>query len=178
MRQPIPLCRRPMDWAFLVFFFVNLTFITYIVDLEQLVIADPAAFEPPLWPPPPLVDLVHWWARTFDPLQWARPVWWQMTIWIDVLFFGPFYAVALYAYARGRDWIRMISVVWASVMMTNVTIILGEEFMGPHATPERFMVTLANLPWLLFPLLVLWRMWHSEHPFTEEVSVTMPSAAV
>ena len=45
MRQIIPLKERPVDWVLLVFFVINLGFITYIVDVEQLVIADPKHFE-------------------------------------------------------------------------------------------------------------------------------------
>jgi hypothetical protein len=116
------------------------------------------------------VDLVHWWGRTFDPVLLARPAWWKATIWIDSLFFGPFYAFALYAFIRGRDWIRLPSVIWASVMLTNVTIILSEEMFGIHATPQLPMVLLANLSWLVMPLLVLARMWRSEHPFTTSAS--------
>ena len=86
-------------------FLVNLLAITYVVDLEQLVIANPAHFTYPAWPPRFAIDADHWWGRTFDPLQLARPVWWKMTIWIDVLLFGPFYVVATYAYLRGRAWI-------------------------------------------------------------------------
>jgi hypothetical protein len=169
MRQPIPLARRPLDIAWLAFFVVNLTFITYIVDVEQLVIADPAHFDYPLWPPHALVDLVHWWGRTYDPVLLARPPWWKATIWIDSLFFGPFYAVAIYAFARGRDWIRLPSIIWASVMMTNVIIILSEELWGPHATPARGMVLAANAPWLLIPVFVIARMWR-EHPFSAEAA--------
>jgi hypothetical protein len=164
---PTPLGARKLDWLFIGFFLVNLLFITYIVDLEQLVIADatPGKFSYPLWPPAALVDLVHWWGTHFDPLQTARPVWWRATIWIDALFFGPYYAVALYAFIKGRRFIRLPSVVWASVMLTNVTIILFEEMIGPHATPARAMVLFANAPWLLFPLLMLWRMGRSDEPF-------------
>jgi hypothetical protein len=48
VRRAIPLGRRPLDA------------ITYIVDLEQLVIADPRSFDYPVWPPARLVELVHW----------------------------------------------------------------------------------------------------------------------
>jgi hypothetical protein len=160
------LARRRCDLLFVAFFLVNLCFITYIVDIEQLIIADPAHFTYPLWPPAPLVDLVHWWGRTYDPVLLARPVWWKATIWIDALFFGPFYAVATYAYLRGREWIRLPSIIWASVMLTNVTIILAEERFGPHATPQFGMVFLANLAWLAVPVAVIARMARGEHPFT------------
>jgi hypothetical protein len=167
LRQPIPLGRRPWDVVFIAFFVVNLGFITYVVDLEQLVIADPAHFEYPVWPPPFLVDLVHWWGREFDPLLLARPAFWRMTIWIDVLFFGPFYAFAIYAFARGRDWIRLPAVFWAGLMTANVLIILIEERYGEWATPEWGVVLAANLPWLLLPAAVVTRMALSPHPFTE-----------
>jgi len=153
------------DVATLAFFLVNLLFITYIVDLKQLVIADPNAFKYPVWPLPALVDLVHWYGRNFDPVLMARPMWWKMTIWIDVLFFGPFYAVAIYAYMRGKNWIRLPALVYASTMITNVTIILGEEVAGAHATPHLPLVLALNAPWLLFPLYILYRMGSREQPF-------------
>jgi hypothetical protein len=162
--MPRPLGQRKLDWILLGFFFVNLTFITYIVDLEQLVIADPHHFDYPPWPPRVLVDLVHWWGDTYDPLQNARPPWWGGPRRIDVLLFGPFYAFALYAYAKGKAWIRLPSLLWAAVMMTNVSIIMFEEYVGPHATPAPGMVTLANAAWFLFPIVVIWRM-RKEEPF-------------
>jgi hypothetical protein len=156
---------KKLDWFFVAFFVVNLGFITYIVDVEQLIIADPAHFTYPLWPPAKLVDLVHWWGRTYDPALLAREPWWRATIWIDALFFGPYYAFAIYAFVKKKNWIRMPSVIWASVMLTNVTVILFEEAWGAHATPQLPMVLFANAAWLIFPILMLIRMWQSEKPF-------------
>ena len=167
MRRPVPLHRRPLDVALLAFFGLNLLVITYGVSLEQIVIADPLHFTPPPWPPGPLLDLVHWYERSFDPLLLARPAWYRATIWLDVVCFGPFYAAAIYAFAAGRDWIRIPSVVWASMMFTNVFIILFDELRGTHATPHPVAVIGANLSWLLVPFLVVWRVGRSEHPFTE-----------
>lgn len=168
MREATPLAERKVDYLFILFWVVNLGFITYVVDLEQLVIRDPTDFTYPLWPAPPLIDLVHWWGTNFDPLQFARPPWWRATIWIDVLLFGPFYAAALYAFAKGRDWIRNPSLVWSGIMFANVTIILFEELVGPHATPARAIVLLANAPWLLMPIATIARVW-SEHPFSRPI---------
>ena len=164
MSESLPLRERPVDLLFIGFWAVNLLFITYIVDLEQLVIADPHHFDYPLWPPAALVDLVHWWGSTFDPLQNARPPWWRATIWIDVLLFGPFYAAALYAFWKGRDWIRNFCLIWSGIMFANVTIIIFEEFIGPHATPARDIMVLANAAWLLMPIATSIRVW-SPRPF-------------
>jgi len=162
----LPLSKRPIDIALIIFFAINLLFITYIVDIEQLVIADVNHFQYPVWPPQQMVDLVHWYGKNFDPVLMARPAWWRATIWIDALFFGPFYCFAIYAYIKGRNWIRFASIIWASVMLTNVTIILFEETAGEHASPELFRVYMANAAWLLFPAIVLYRMWRSADPFS------------
>src|SRR2546427_13309669 len=103
----IPIAKRPIDILFVAFFIINFGFITYIVDIEQIIIADPHHFAYPAWPPRALVDMIHWWGRSFDPLLLARPPWWRATIWIDSLLFGPFYLCAIYAYLKGREWIRI-----------------------------------------------------------------------
>ncbi len=167
MSQPaIPLSKRPLDIAILGFFLLNLLFITYIVDFEQLTVPDPAHFTYPAWPPPAAVDLVHRYGQAFDPLLLARPPWWKATIWIDALLFGPFYLVAIYAYLTGKEWIRIPSVIYSSMLITNVLIILSEEIYGSHASPHLPVVLLLNAPWLAFPVCIIYRMWRHEHPFT------------
>jgi hypothetical protein len=171
MNESLPLRKRPVDWFLLAFFFVNLTFITYIVDVEQIIIADPNNFDYPWWPPKMFVNLIHWWGRTFDPVLMARPVWWRVTIWWDSLIFGPFYVLAIYAYIRGRNWIRIPSIIWASIMLSGVAVILAEEMWGPYATPNRPVVLAANASWVLVPLYVLLR--NSLRPYVfPQVSTT------
>lgn len=174
MARSTPLSRRPLDLALVAFFAVNLCFTTYVVSLEQLVVADPARFTPPPWPPAPLLALVHWWERSYDPLLLARPAWYRATIWLDVLAFGPFYAAAIYAFVRERDWIRIPSVVWASMLFTNVFIILFDELKGIHATPAPAVVVGANAPWLLVPLVVVWRVTRSPRVFAAGPVVAGP----
>lgn len=167
--KQVPLKKRPVDIALVVFFAINFLLVTYMIDIEQLLIADPGNFQYPAWPPRWMVDLVHWYGKNFDPVLMARPAWWRATIWIDSLFFGPFYLVAMYAFIKGKNWIRLVAIVWASVMLTNVTIILFEEINGQYATPELGRVLMANAAWLIFPVIVLYRMWRSVHPFSMEV---------
>jgi hypothetical protein len=167
--EPIPLSRRPGDIALVAFFSINVLGITYMQGFEQLVIADPNHFEYPVWPPRFMVDAVHWWGRTYDPLLMARPMWWRVIIAIDATFFGPFYVCAVYAFTKGREWIRIPSIIWASVMLTMVAVILGEELFGEYATPEPAIVLSANALWALFPIFVLYRMIPRPHPFTAAV---------
>lgn len=166
MFKVIPLKDRKIDWIPLGFFFINILFITYIVDIEQIIIKDPYNFDYPLWPPAIFVDLIHWWGKNFDPVLMARPVWWKVTIWWDSLLFGPYYVIAIYAFIKGKEWIRIPSIIWASIMLSGVAVILGEELFGNHPTPNRPIVLLANAPWVIIPMFVLIRMWVKEHPFT------------
>ena len=72
----------------------------------------------------------------------------------------------------------MPTVIWASVLMTNVTIILFEEVAGPSATPQLPLVILLNLPWLLVPIAALIRMWRTEHPFSPSGRISPEASAV
>lgn len=167
--KTIPFSQRRVDWIFVGFFLINFFLITYIVDIEQIIIADPLNFRQPLWPPEPLIRLIHWYGSSFDPLLMARPQWWKMTIWVDSLFYGPFYAAAIYAFLKGRDWIRIPAFFYSGMMFMGVFIILGEEVAGPHATPHLPLVLGLNLPWLLMPILLTLRL-RREHPFRRDTS--------
>ena len=162
--RPAPLSRRPYDIVFIAFWAINLGFVTYMIDVEQLVIPDPAHFTYPIWPPRLAVDAIHWWARSFDPVVWARAPWYRATIWMDSLLFGPYYLAAIVAFWTGRNWIRIPSFVWAGMMIAIVAIILFEELWGMTPTASPGLVVLVNLPWVLFPLAVIRRM-RREDPF-------------
>ena len=171
-RRTLRLRERPLDVVIVAFFCVNLFFITYFVDIEQLTIADPYHFRYPIWPPHFFVNLVHSYGQRYDPLLMARPPFWKMLIWIDAVIFGPFYAVAIYAFVRGREWIRVPAVFWGGMMTTDVLVILAEERFGIYRTPHFAMVLVLNLPWLILPLVVATRMTRHAHPFTRTVAAS------
>jgi len=109
--------RKIIDITLIVFYIFNFIFISYMFDIEQVVVLDhstygTAAFTYPAWPPKFIVDLNHWVGTNFDPALLERPTWWRATIWIDIILFGPFYAVAAYAFIRGKNWIRIPSIIW------------------------------------------------------------------
>ena len=136
-REVIPFRERKQDIALWIFFLVNVTFVTYQADIEQLVIRDPDNFTYPIWPRPFMVDFLHWYFENYDPLLYERPVWYTTIVCIDQVVFGPFYIAALYAFWKGKEWIRNWSIIWASVMLATVTVILGEEIAGPFASTCR-----------------------------------------
>jgi len=171
MRETIPLSERRIDIVLIAFFLVNLLFVSYFIDTEQLVIANPAHFTYPIWPPRPVIDAVHWWGYNFDPLLIARPVFFKVTIWLDNLLYGPFYLIATYAYIKGKEWIRLPSIIYAVLMIEGVIMILSEEAWGQYRTPHLALVVAANASWIIFPLILLFRVGLNEHPFTRPAAM-------
>jgi EXPERA (EXPanded EBP superfamily) len=167
--EHIPLSKRPIDIILIAFFAINLFLVSYMIDIEQLVIANPHHFIYPLWPPGPVIDAIHWWENQFDPLLVARPVWYKDTIWLDNILYGPFYAVAIYAFIKGKQWIRIPSIIYATMMATGVFFILTEEAFGEFHTSHLAIVTLANSSWVIFPVIILLRMGLAQHPFIRHV---------
>lgn len=130
------------------------------------------AFQYPLWPPRIVVDAIHWYGSNFDPLILINDPWWLTLIWFDVLVFGPFYIFAIWAFIKGKEWIRGPSLIYAGMMIVDVIVILSEEFFGIHAAPNPWIPFIANFCWLLGPILVIIRFSTKDHPFTEEINDT------
>src|SRR5215470_8485150 len=140
MRETTPFSKRPLDIILVAFFAINLLFVSYLIDIEQLVIADPAHFTYPIWPPGPVIDAVHWWGNNFDPLLMARPVFFKVTIWLDNLLYGPFYLIGIYAFIKGKEWIRLPGIIYAVSMISGVIMILSEEAFGQYHTSHLALV--------------------------------------
>jgi hypothetical protein len=82
----------------------------------------------------------------------------------------PFYIVLVVALATGRNWIQLPSVIYATMIVTLTgTVVFGVELFGEPATrtgnPAKFLAF--NLPYVLIPLLLLFRM-RKPLPFTRK----------
>jgi hypothetical protein len=82
--------------------------------------------------------------------------------------YGPFYLVLVYALVRGRNWIQLPAVIYAT-MISSITgiIVFGVEFFGEPEfqtqNPAKFLAF--NVPYVAIPLLLLIRM-RKPMPFT------------
>ncbi|OZJ01786.1 hypothetical protein BZG36_05262 [Bifiguratus adelaidae] len=165
---PIPLSERPLDkYWFIPFFVLNIAVITYMIDIEQVTTMPPIAGKPyPWWPPRAVVDIVRWYGYKYDPLLIARPPFWRASIYYDIFFFGPFYFYAIHAFTKGINAIRIPAIIFGTCLTTVVTLILMEEIYGEYAAHDPFFVVGVNLPWLITPIAIVYRMWMGgERPF-------------
>jgi len=162
-RRPIPLRDRPGDWFFILAFSF-FTFSSFFSDIYCALRVHLTPDSPNFW-----VRANFWYADGTDPLLLALPTFLWLQTFISAFVFGPFYAVLVFAVARGRDWIRMPAIIYASVMTYAMTITLGVEYLGDMPPQNDFKFLAFNLPYLIIPLILAWRMRHA-HPFSAAIA--------
>ena len=148
----MPLRKRPFD-AFLVCWFTvfALTSLVY----EQFVVfgVDLAATGDPFgrsW---------YWYARMFDPVFLAPPLWLRIMCAIDAYVFGPCYLVLIYAFTRCRNWIRVPALLYGAAIVYSTLVYFAWEVLDPanRAQANLLGVFVVNIPYTIVPLLLLWR---------------------
>jgi hypothetical protein len=77
--------------------------------------------------------------------------------------------------SKGKEWIRLPSIIYAVSMISGVIMILSEEAFGQYRTPHLALVIAANASWIIFPLIILFRMGLNEHPFTRDAAYVQAS---
>jgi len=173
----LPLPPRPANFAnlpplpftdkLLVGWFVLGAAITYLIDMEQVLIDDPSTYgtpgaHTPIWPPTSCVHAIHWWGRTADHLVLARPTWYKIAIWLEVYVQAPFYVLAILAFLRQQSFIRLPAIIYSTVLLTIMPIVLGEQYYGPHRTEQPLLVTAVYGAYVVMPILVLLRVRHPD----------------
>lgn len=169
-----PLSARRGD---LVFFVVSLLFAltSFVPDSAgalgiDLVHMDKTRAAPPLWPPLCILEALSWYGRRFDLLMLHGPLYFRAMMWGDVLFTGPFYLFAAYAFLRGRDWIRVPAFVYASHVLSYAVILTAENLAGPYASPAPAVLFAFYTPYWIFGVALMIRL-RRHRPFTSRYSI-------
>lgn len=172
---PIPLRERRRDWFFIVMFslFALTSLVTDTINLTQ-----PSANS---WY---FVERFMF-ANGNETLILQNPRFVQVSVgFVSALLFGLFYLVLIYAFVRGRDWIRLPAVFFAGMVVMSAGVylavgILGDAPLfqracGPGSTFDYKFVNAGlsiayNLPYPVVALLLVARVWR-ECPFTRLAS--------
>jgi hypothetical protein len=171
-RSPIPLRERRYDWFFIVVFtvFIGSSFTGDIVNMVARPDPDSDFF---------LARFVyHVYADGTDPLLIANPRFLQVGASVSAVVFGTFYVLLVYAFIRGREWIRRPSFIYTGMVVQTTFIVVMVGFAGDARLFQEVCNTaydytftnvpkaLAyNLPYIIVPILLTARMWRP-HPFT------------
>lgn len=100
--------------------------------------------------------LLYWWGTTYDPLIAQNPLWLQIMSGLSAFVFGPFYVWLAVKLLRGRAR-RGPPIVYAFVMLYSMVVFLGVHAFGELRPPVPSLVALLYAPYVLFPLVLLWR---------------------
>lgn len=155
-RDPtLPLRRRPLD-AILAAVFAAFAITSVISDLLPTLGVD---FSQPTGNL--LVDANYWYAHDTDPLFMNPPAWMRIVTGLSALVYMPFYLLLVGALLRGWNGIQLPAVIYATMIVTLTgVVVFGVEFFGEPEwrTPQPVKFLAFNLPYVLFPLLLLVRM--------------------
>lgn len=118
----------------------------------------------------PLARANYWYAIDADPLFMHPPVWMRFVTGLSAFVYGPFYLVLAWALVKGKNWIQLPAVIYATMISTITgVIVFGVEFFGEPElrtlNPVKFLGF--NLPYVLLPILLLVRM-RKPMPFTRK----------
>lgn len=160
-RTVLPLRQRPIDLFFVCAFacFVTTSVIFDSLNALNIRIA-PDATNP--------IARVMWdlYAKDTDLLLPANPFWVQLELWISTFVFAPFYVAAIVALVRGRNWIHIPAIAYASAMVYSLVLYLGAQFSEPYLSPAPAKILAMNLPYAIIAVLFAYRM-RSSRPFSE-----------
>jgi hypothetical protein len=116
----------------------------------------------------------YWYASSFDPVFLDTPLWLRIMCAIDGYVFGPFYLVLIYAFVRGRNWVRLPALLYGSAIIYSTAVYFGWEFLDAANRAEANLVAVfvVNIPYTLIPLLLIWRM-RSPEPFGSQEALLL-----
>jgi hypothetical protein len=161
MTQNLPLRQRPVDLFFAIVFLLFAVTSAISDAIPTLGIAmDPHSANA-------LARANYWYAVSTDPLFMHPPVWMRIVTGLSAFVYGPFYLLLVYCLVKGKNWIQLPSVIYATMIVTLTGIVVfGVEFFGEPAfrTPDPVKFLAFNLPYVLIPLLLLIRM-RKPNPF-------------
>jgi hypothetical protein len=148
----IPLRKRPFD-AFLVFCFV-------VFSISSLVYEQFVVFGVDLSTTTDIFGRSwYWYARSFDPVFLDPPLWLRIMCTIDAYVFGASYLIFIYAFVKGRNWVRIPALLYGSAIVYSTIVYFGWEFLDAEnrAQANLLAVFVVNIPYTVVPLLLMWR---------------------
>lgn len=93
----------------------------------------------------------------WDPMFWDIPLWLRIMCAVEVLIFGPLYAVTAYGLQFRSKWLPYIALPFAGALFYSTIVYFAMEFIEDRSGTNHLMVFIVNIPWSIFPLLLCHR---------------------
>ena len=110
----------------------------------------------------PLAKPVYDYALMADPLLITNPPALQIMCGISAFIFGPFTVWLARALWVGDLRVRIPAIIYASAIIYSMPVYFYIEYMSETPPTNAGVFWGATLPYLIFPMILLWRMWTGE----------------
>lgn len=150
---PQPIWRRPLDLVLVAFFSISVIY-GFLFSLPEALGVAVAPDSP--WPP---LRSLYGWAITQEPQHIDPPPVLVASLLFDGFVQSPFLVVLVYALVRAREWIRAPALVYGGAAVLNMGFYFFQTLRGPAPPPHPEVYLPFNLPWLIAPMVLVWRMW-------------------
>lgn len=149
--MPTSILRRPLDLGLLLFFSISILY-GFLFSLPEGLGVPVSADSP--WPP---LRSLHGWAVAQEPAHLDPPANLIAACLFDGFFQAPMLCFLMWGLIRQSPAIRLPVLIYVGAAVTNMFFYFAETFLGPHP-PENLAVYLpANIPWLIAPMILAWR---------------------
>lgn len=149
------LTRHPLDRVLLPFFAVGI--------LNAALLSLPESLGVPVtadswWPP---LRSLHAWAVAQEPQHLHIPPALRASILYDGFVQLPVLVLLLVGLGRLKrwTWLPLLGVAYAVSAVLNMFFYFMQTFLGPDVPPHLGVYLPLNLPWLVLPAVLLWRLW-------------------
>jgi len=92
-----------------------------------------------------------------------RPAWFCGLVYCEVFLQLPFFFLALYAFVRGLNWVRIPALCYGAHTATTLAAIFADMLLG--GPPVKWRLVAIYSPFLIMPLAILLRMAFKRVPF-------------
>lgn len=149
--------RHPLDYLFLPFFVIGIVYGAVFSLPEALGV--PVSSDSP-WPP---LRALHSWAVEQEPQHLDVPPALQASILYDGFVQLPLLIVLTIGLWRlaSWPWLPTLGLVYAVSAVVNMYFYFMQTFLGPDSPPHLGTYLPLNLPWLIVPMLLIYRFWPS-----------------
>ena len=95
----------------------------------------------------------------WDALFFVVPRWLQLMCTVEVVVFGPCYALCSFYLFRAKRpwWFQPFVCAFCGALIYSTVIYFGYEFIFPDSSTDLLLVFVVNVPWTITPCILLYR---------------------
>lgn len=112
-------------------------------------------------------------SNQWDPMFIDIPMWLRVMCAIEVLCFGPLYALCAIGLQTRSSWLPIIAFTFSGALFYSTIVYFAMEYIDQIPGTNLLMVFVINIPWSILPVVLSWRV---SNLYTSTLSVDKKKA--